>query len=151
VKRDTWIAGAAFIAVPAAILLYTVICTWFIARGAEWLRVPFRALCHGLPARSFALFGTTMPLCARCVAIYGGLIAGFLTFLAMPWLREKVMRVVAVMATMPLAIDGITQASGLRESTNTLRLATGITAAFACALWAMSAVEHREPQSFTAS
>jgi uncharacterized membrane protein len=30
------------------------------------------AVCHQLPARSFHLFGTQMPVCARCAGIYIG-------------------------------------------------------------------------------
>ena len=86
-------------------------------------------------------FGAPMPICARCVGIYGGMLLGILAFWAVPLLREKVMRTVAFICAAPLAIDGLTQLSGLRESTNDLRIATGIVAGLAFGLWILSAVE----------
>ena len=38
---------------------------------------------------------------------------------------------------MPLGIDGLTQLTTLRESTNTLRIVTGVLAGIAFALWAL--------------
>jgi uncharacterized membrane protein len=37
--------------------------------------------------------------------------------------------------------DGLTQATGMRESTNVVRLITGFVAAFAFGFWAVTAVE----------
>ena len=112
----------------------------------QW-RMLFRVMCHGMPARSLELFGVPMPLCARCVGIYAGMLAGILAFWAVPLLRERVMRGVAFAAVTPLALDGLTQLTGLRESTNPLRLATGVIAGLAFGLWILSAVERRPEQS----
>ena len=149
--RASRIAALFFAAVPATVLVAAVAATYAISRGTEWLRAPFRVLCHGLASRSLALFDVTMPLCARCTGIYAGLLAGLAAFFVLPRLSERVMRITTIVAVFPMGIDGVTQALGLRESTNALRLATGFAAAFAFGLWALSAVEHREPQSFTAS
>lgn len=92
-----------------------------------------------------------MPICARCTGIYAGVLAGLVAFPLIPMLRERVMRVVAFAAITPLAIDGLTQLVGLRESTNPLRLATGAAAGIAFGLWILSAVERREETMFTAS
>lgn len=147
-KRDTKIVLAFIAAIPTAILGASALCTWAIAQGAsmQW-RVLFRLMCHGMVERSLELFGVPMPICARCVGIYAGMLAGILAFAAIPLLRERVMRVVAFVAVTPLAIDGLTQLSGLRESTNELRLATGIVAGCAFGLWILSAVERREDAS----
>jgi uncharacterized membrane protein len=144
-KRDTKIVLGVVAAVPAAILGAATLCTLAIAQGApaQW-RLAFRLMCHGLARRSLELFDVPMPICARCVGIYAGLMAGLLLFWLIPLLRERVMRNVAVAAVAPLAIDGLTQLAQLRESTNALRLATGIIAGLAFGMWVLSAVEHRE-------
>lgn len=144
-KRDTKIVLAFIAGLPTLILGAAALCTWAIAEGAsqQW-RLLFRIMCHGMAERSLALFGTPMPLCARCVGIYAGMLAGILAFWAVPLLRERVMRVFALVAVAPLAIDGLTQLTGLRESTNPLRLATGAIAGMAFGLWILSAVERRK-------
>lgn len=147
-KRDTKIVLAFIGAIPTVILGASALCTWAIAQGAsmEW-RMLFRLMCHGKIERCLELFGAPMPICARCVGIYAGMLLGILAFWAIPLLRERVMRVVAFVAVTPLAIDGLTQLSGLRESTNELRVATGIIAGIAFGLWILSAVERREDAS----
>ena len=147
-KRDTKIVLAFIAAIPTAILGAATLCTWAIAQGAsmQW-RLLFRLLCHGRVERCLELFGAPMPLCARCVGIYAGMLLGILAFWAVPLLREKVMRGVAFAAVTPLAIDGLTQATGLRESTNELRIATGLIAGLAFGLWILSAVERRKDAS----
>lgn len=142
--RDTKIVLAFIAGLPTLFLGAATLCTWAIAEGASprW-RLLFRIMCHGMPRRSLELFGTPMPLCARCVGIYAGMLLGILAFWAVPLMREKIMRGVALAAVTPLAIDGLTQLTGLRESTNPLRLATGVVAGLAFGLWILSAVERR--------
>ena len=150
-KRDTKIAASVFSAIPVTILLATTAATWALAHGASpMLRLVFRLMCHGMPRRSLTLFDVPMPLCARCVGIYIGLLAGLIAFTIVPKVRERLMRGVAFAAVLPLAVDGLTQAVGLRESTNPLRLATGIVAAFAFGMWALCAVERTGDEDFTA-
>ena len=147
-KRDTKIVLAFIAAIPTGILGAATFCSWAIAQGAsmQW-RILFRLMCHGRVERCLELFGTPMPICARCVGIYGGMLLGIVGFRAIPWLRERVMRGVAIVCAIPLALDGFTQLSGLRESTNELRIATGIVAGLAFGLWILSAVERREDAS----
>lgn len=143
-KRDTKIVLAFLAAIPVAFLGASALCSWAIAHGAsmQW-RLLFRLMCHGKVERCLDLFGVPMPICARCVGIYGGMFLGILAFWAVPLLREKVMRTVALVCAAPLAIDGLTQLAGLRESTNDLRIATGTVAGLAFGLWILSAVERR--------
>jgi uncharacterized membrane protein len=143
-KRDTKIVLAFIAAIPTAILGAASLCAFAISQGAsmQW-RILFRLMCHGKVERCLELFGAPMPICARCVGIYGGMLLGILAFWAVPLLREKAMRIVAVVCVAPLALDGLTQLSGLRESTNGLRIATGIVAGLAFGLWILSAVERR--------
>lgn len=146
--RDRTIVAAVIASISAALLGTSVLCAWAIAHGASpaW-RLPFRLLCHGLPERSLSLAGVSMPLCARCVGIYAGLLAGLLLFALLPGVAERTMRLIALAAVTPLAIDGFTQLFGLRESTNPLRLATGIAAGLAFGMWLLSAIETRRERT----
>lgn len=150
--RDTKIVAGFVAAVALAVLAASVVCAWAIAHGAspKW-KLLFRFLCHGLPERSFPLFETVMPICARCSGIYAGLLVGVAVFVLWPRIEERVARIVLYVAVTPLAIDGLTQAVGLRESTNALRVATGIAAALSFGLWALSAVERRPIRAVTPS
>lgn len=152
-KRDTKIVLAVVAAIPTLILGAATLCSWAIAHGASmrW-RVLFRTMCHGRVERCLELFGTPMPLCARCTGIYLGMLAGLIAFVPlMRWLRERTMRMVALAAIVPLGIDGVTQLFGLRESVNPLRVATGVIAGLAFGLWVLSAVERRGEAVFTTS
>ena len=151
-SRDTKIVFAFTGAIPALILGASAICSWAISSGASmsW-RLLFRFICHGRIERSLELFGAPMPICARCTGIYAGLLIGLVAYWLFRSLREKTMRMIAFAAVTPLAIDGLTQLTGLRESTNELRIATGLIAGIAFGLWILSAVERRDDAVFTAS
>jgi uncharacterized membrane protein len=151
-KRDTKIVLGVVGAIPTLILSAAALCSWAISAGAsmQW-RLLFRVMCHGRIERSIELFGVPMPICARCTGIYVGLLAGLAAFRLIPLLRERVMRMVAFAAIVPLAIDGLTQLTGLRESTNTLRILTGLAAGLAFGLWVLAAVEHREEPALSTS
>jgi len=141
-KRNTRIVAALLVFVSSAILLASVVCTWAIANGAsmKW-RLLFRALYHGIPQRCLELWNVPMPICARCTAIYAGVIAAVLLFPLLPRIPEiKARWVLAIVAT-PMFIDGITQLAMVRESTNLLRIETGLPVGAALAFWALCAVE----------
>ncbi len=144
-RPETKIVLPVFAAVPLVMLAATVGCTWAIAHGASmaW-RSAFILFCHGIPSRCLTLWNVPMPICARCVAIYTGLFTGLISFFALPALHERVMRMVLYAAATPLAIDGITQALRLRESTNGLRIATGMAVGLSLGWWIMSAMERRQ-------
>ena len=141
-KRNTRIVAALIAALSSAILSASVFCTWAIAQGASmrW-RLLFRALCHGIPSRCLELWNVPMPICARCAGIYVGLIGGIILFPFLPHLQEIKARWVLGLAALPMFIDGITQLAMLHESTNPLRIETGLLAGAAFAFWALSAVE----------
>lgn len=151
-RRDTKIVLAFIAAIPTVILGASALCSWAIAHGASmrW-RILFRMMCHGRVERCLELFGVPMPICARCTGIYLGLFAGLFAFRLIPLLRERVMRSVAFIAVIPLALDGLTQLVGLRESVNPLRIATGVIAGLAFGLWILSAVERGGEALFTTS
>jgi uncharacterized membrane protein len=92
----------------------------------------YRPTCHQLPERSFFILGHQVAICARCSALYLsfwglGLIYALTSAVwrgRVPVWRAPALRWVAV-ATVPLAVDGLTQLVGLRTSTNLLRAITG--------------------------
>ena len=141
-KRDTWIVAAVITAIAGCILTASVACAWAIAHGASsnW-RLLFRIFCHGIPERCLTLWGVPMPICARCTAIYAGLALAAVAFRILPLLQERMARSILFVATVPMAIDGLSQLARLRESTNGLRLATGLAAGIAFGFWALTSVE----------
>ena len=144
-KRETIIAGAVFALIPIAVVSLAVLCTWAIAHGSSpmW-RLPFKVLCHGIPHRCLTIWNTPMPICARCTAIYIGLFVGLFGFFIAPWMHERVARWTMFIGAMPMAVDGFTQLLRLRESTNSLRLATGAAAGVTFGYWILSAIERRD-------
>src|SRR5260221_5736046 len=122
----------------------SVVCSWLISQGwgMQW-RMLFRLVCHGIPSRCLLLFGVPMPICARCTAIYGGLIVGTLLSGLLPEMRETTARIIVALSALPMAIDGGTQLIRLPEITNALRLETGLVAGIAIALWALPASRTR--------
>lgn len=100
----------------------------------------FSPICHQLPERSFFLFGGQLPVCARCTGIYFGALVG--SFFVRqkspsPWFL--------VVAMIPLALDGVTQLF-FRESTNVIRLATGLIAGFAAVFYLYAGLCSDEPE-----
>lgn len=151
-KRDTRIVAAVIAMIAGAILSASMTCTWAIAHGAsmQW-RLLFRIFCHGIPRRCLYAWNVPMPICARCVAIYSGLLAGILLFWLLPHVEEMTARAIVVASSIPLAIDGLTQLATIRESTNLLRLVTGLLAGTAFAFWALTAVERVKTRVFSSS
>jgi uncharacterized membrane protein len=142
VRRDTKIVGAVIAAIALSILSSAMACTWAIAHGASmrW-RLLFRLFCHGIERRCLTIWSVPMPICARCTAIYVGLFAGIAVFMLLPKIGEELARKLAFAAAIPMLIDGLTQLTTLRESTNALRMATGVLAGIAFTFWALTAVE----------
>ena len=151
-KRETLIAFAVFGTLPIITLALAIATTYAIAHGASpaW-KLPFKLLCHGIPHRCLTIWNTPMPICARCTAIYIGLFSGLVVFPIAPWMRERVARWTLMIALTPMAIDGITQAMLLRESTNPLRIVTGSIAGLAFGYWVLCAIERRDKQVLTPS
>jgi uncharacterized membrane protein len=152
VSRDTRIFALCLGALALIILGASTLTTVAIAHGASAkLRLPFLLMCHGIPHRCLTIFGTPMPICARCVAIYAGFIAGMALFPIAKRVEERFMKIVLAVAAVPIFIDGMTQAMGLRESTNPLRLATGLMVGAAFGSWVLVAIETRARQRFAES
>jgi uncharacterized membrane protein len=84
-------------------------------------------LCHQLPFRSLFFDDIQMPVCSRCASIYVATALGLIFFRLKGFGDKefKINYVLTVLLFLPTAIDGLTQLSGGRESTNELRLITG--------------------------
>jgi uncharacterized membrane protein len=82
-------------------------------------------ICHRRPERSFFIKGHQFPVCARCTGFYTGLIVYLIVHAFYDHPYDINMLIVSMMLMVPVAIDGITQYFGPRESTNGLRFTTG--------------------------
>ncbi len=111
-------------------------------RAARFVFAAYRGFCHQLPHRTLHPFGEPMAVCARCAALAGGIVFGALLLgRVWSWIpRARSWRVpfwVIGVAAIPMAIDGFSQLFGFRESTNTLRVLTGLLLGGATAAWAV--------------
>lgn len=89
----------------------------------------FRVLCHQKPERCFYAFGHPMAVCSRCFAVYASFLTVGLAFGAWRSLTKRHWEEIPlwslVILILPMALDGVTQLVGLRESTQALRTITG--------------------------
>ncbi len=95
------------------------------------------AICHQIPARTFHVNGTPLPLCARCTGIYLGALMGFVGMTLLGRRRSVELPPTFVLLTLVgfiglMGIDGINSyltffpnAPHLYEPQNWLRLTTG--------------------------
>ncbi len=77
--------------------------------------------CHQIAERSFFIRGFQFPLCARCTGLLAGYIGAVFLYncAVMPYWVYGIL-------ILPMAIDGITQYVGWRESVQLLRFITGL-------------------------
>lgn len=87
--------------------------------------------CHQLASRSYFLNGNQMPFCSRDVGIFLGLVVGMAIAL---FTRIRLRWYMVILGFAPMAIDGGLQALTSYESSNPLRLATGLLAGISVAL-----------------
>ena len=104
----------------------------------------FSQLCHQNPQRSFVLAGTTLPVCARCLALY---IGGFVGIATYPALRfrwdqgQQIMRFLMVSLVL-IGLDVGLDVAGLWENTFFSRSLTGALFGGACGLLVSFAIQH---------
>jgi len=73
-----------------------------------------------------------MPFCSRCTAIWLGITIGlFLVFFYRIKLNDKFVFVI-IAGVIPIGIDGLGQMFGFWESTNLIRVVTGLTIGIVC-------------------
>ena len=85
-------------------------------------------ICHQKAERSFFINQNQMPFCSRCTAIWLGFAVGlgFMVFYKIE-LNEKFLFLILI-GIVPIGIDGVGQLLQLWESTNIIRLITGLLA-----------------------
>ncbi|OWT33348.1 hypothetical protein BGI41_02885 [Methanobrevibacter sp. 87.7] len=87
---------------------------------------PLNLICHRRPDRTFSYRGHYFPVCARCTGFYISIFAYFI-YAYFVFINYTVyLMITAILLLVPAAIDGFTQLLGWRESTNYLRLITGL-------------------------
>ncbi len=89
-------------------------------------------LCHQKAERSFFINDNQMPFCSRCTAIWLGIAIGlgFMVFYTIQ-LNEKFLFAI-IISLVPIGVDGIGQLFGFWESTNVVRVITGLLVGSAC-------------------
>jgi uncharacterized membrane protein len=108
--------------------------------GSALLYTVLGFLCHAPASHRFSLWGFPMGVCARDIGLFGGIMAGSLVYPTIHpgWtLSGRVL----LLCALPLALDGGTQLMGLRESTNLLRLGSGLLAGGAAMLYVATQIE----------
>jgi len=112
------------------IAFFSIITAYLASIGSPltgYLYLLFKPTCHQLAQRSIFLWGHQMPVCARCAGVWFSLM--IFGYIATIILYIKTFRPLSLklflISLLPLALDGLSQLTGLRESTNTIRLITG--------------------------
>src|SRR5215472_8657680 len=82
-------------------------------------------VCAQIPSHSFYIFGHQFGLCARNLSIYASMFLGSLVFVLSKKRLPGIPWWLWILMILPMALDGLTQMFGLRESTWELRLITG--------------------------
>lgn len=104
-------------------------------------------MCHQLPERSLFLLGMQFPICSRCLGIYigssfGGLIA--LSQIGKKLPRFLMSKKMLLVFALPMIVDGVTQTLLFeRESSNMLRLVTGLMFGFGVLYFSTSIIVER--------
>jgi uncharacterized membrane protein len=97
-------------------------------------------LCHQLPERTISASGHLLPVCARDTGMYLGAILSMTVAAILDRGRrsaELPPRLIvgsALLGIAAMAADGVSSYAGWRETTNLLRLATGLTAGYGIGL-----------------
>jgi uncharacterized membrane protein len=82
-------------------------------------------VCAQIPAHSFYVLGHQLGLCARNFSIYASMFLGSLAFVLSKKRLPGIPWWIWLLFMVPMALDGISQMFGLRESTWYLRIITG--------------------------
>ena len=83
-------------------------------------------ICHQRPDRSFELAGFQLPVCGRCLGIYGGAAVGALVAPRLGRIRRP--RAALIVSVVPALLSLLVEWSGLGHPTNGGRAVTGVIA-----------------------
>ena len=139
-RRRALAAWAACAAAAALVVGLTLLAPLALASGwgvaAEVLYRSFAVACHQMPERAFQLAGHPLAVCARCLGLYGGVLAGLLLYpLTRPLARTGApWRGWLFLAAAPTTADFLLGVTGVWENTHASRFSTalglGVVAAF---------------------
>jgi uncharacterized membrane protein len=91
-------------------------------------------LCHQKEERSFIFNGNQMPFCSRCTAIWLGLAIGLGIMVFYTIQLDYKFLLLIIIGLVPLGIDGVGQLFKFWESTNIIRVITGVLVGIICGL-----------------
>lgn len=91
-------------------------------------------LCHQKADRSFFINENQMPFCSRCTGIWLGFTIGLGLMVFYKIELDERFLILIVIGIVPIGIDGVGQLLNLWESTNIVRLTTGLLAGFVCGI-----------------
>lgn len=124
-----WAAAAAVVAAGVGLVLLAP-----LLKAGGWplsslvIYKSFAGVCHQMPERSFQLWGFPAAVCARCLGLYAGLLAGVAAYpLARGLTRTDVpRRAWLLLAAAPTSIDFLLGVTGLWENTHWSRFTTAL-------------------------
>jgi uncharacterized membrane protein len=95
---------------------------------AGFIYALFSPTCHQIPSRCFFVFGHPLAVCARCLGIYSGFLAGTLIY---PFLKGFFLPSLPraknfILVSFPIVLDTAANLIGIWESPEWLRFLTGL-------------------------
>jgi uncharacterized membrane protein len=147
-----------------AVLLFVATCaasradgSWWTRAGAAAVYIVGNVICHQQPERSFHLWATTMPVCARCAGIYLG--AALISTMVLVSGRSDVgsgfrggarsAPITLMLAATPAVASLIYEWTSGHTPSNTVRAATGVMLGGGVAYVILSAILSTAPASRT--
>jgi len=91
----------------------------------KWMELGEKTGCHQKAGRSLFIKGYQMPVCSRCFGVIIGYTIAILSFFLM-----GINKFLSIGGCLTMLIDWFIQAIGIRKSTNSRRLITGILGGF---------------------
>ncbi|KAA0265057.1 MAG: DUF2085 domain-containing protein [Chlorobiota bacterium] len=107
----------------------------FISDSTVWVypftKALYSKICHGIGDRCFHIDGVPLHLCARCLGIYSGLLAGSLiALIARKQYSMFLSRLYLVLSFTPIAVHKVVELTGLVPYSLTAAAATGLISGF---------------------
>jgi uncharacterized membrane protein len=140
------VAGAVVVVLAAAALALVVLAPVLSAPLSAVIYAIASLVCHQLPERSFHLGGFQLPVCARCLGIYGGAACGVAAAVVAPVgsaTRSATARRNALMAAAPTLATVVLETAGLWAPSNAARAAAGVPLGLVVAFTALRALRDR--------
>ncbi len=123
-----------FLATTAASFIWLggiLLAPYLKSRSSPWTGLAYfvyKSVCHQIRDRSLSCFGQPLAVCARCTGIYLGFLVGLGIYpLVRGWRRPNLPsgRVFFLISS-PIVLDTAASFLGLWDTSNAIRLATGI-------------------------